>query len=89
MDQFMIEIAVIGVVLTAGYILYMDRKYRKIIHEALDAMNKKIINIKRVSNNFIFIDFRYRLEIEDKNGIRTWKECKIGPNRKLEWKDKS
>lgn len=89
MNEFMIEIVVIGVVLTAGYIIYSDRKYRKVIHEALDAADERIISIKRISNNFIFIDFRYKLEVVDKNGARMWKECKIGPNRKIEWKNES
>ncbi len=87
MDQFMIEVIVIGVVLTVGYVLYSDRVNQKNIHEALNARNEKVVSIKRTSNNFIFIDFRYKIEIVDKNGNRKLKECIIGPNKKIEWKD--
>ncbi len=85
MDQFMIEVIVIGIVITVVYTVYSDRVNRKNIHEALEALNEKVISIKRTSNNFIFIDFRYQIEIVDKNGIRKMKECKISPNKKIEW----
>jgi hypothetical protein len=88
MDQFMIEVAVVGIVLTIVYVIYSDRVNRKNIHEALRALNEKVISIKRTSNNFIYIDFRYQIEIVDKNGNRKLKECKIGPNRKIEWINK-
>jgi len=85
MDRFMIEVIVVGVVLTIGYVFYSDQVNRKNIDEALKAANEKVISLKRTSNNFIFIDFRYKIEVVDKNGTRKTKECKIGPNRKIEW----
>ena len=87
MDQFMIEVIVVGAVLTIGYVLYSDRINQKNIREALNAANEKVVRIKRTSNNLIFIDFRYTIEIVDKNGVRKSKECKIGPNKKIEWKN--
>jgi len=85
MDRFMIEVIVVGVVLTIGYVFYSDQINRKNINEAIKAANEKVVSIKRTSNNFIFIDFRYKIEVVDRNGTRKMKECKISPNRKIEW----
>ena len=87
MDKFMIEVIVVGIVLTIGYVIYSDRINQKNIREALNAANEKVVSIKRTSNNAIFIDFRYKIEIVDKNGVRKSKECKIGPDKKIEWKN--
>ena len=89
MDKFMIEVIVVGVVLTIGYVLYSDRINQKNIRDALKAANEKVIHIKRISNNAIFIDFRYKIEIVDKNGVKKSKECKIGPDKKIEWKNEA
>ncbi len=85
MDQLLIAIAIVGIIFSVIYTMNIDRKNRNNIKDALSAKNQKIISIKRTSNNIIFIDFRYKLEIEDKNGNRRWRECMIGSNKKIEW----
>jgi hypothetical protein len=85
MDQLLITIAIVGIIFSVIFTMNNDRKNRNNIKDALSAKNQKIISIKRTSNNIIFIDFRYKLEIEDKNGNRRWRECTIGSSKKIEW----